>query len=155
MASRIAAVGDEHQLTSIAEHSQDAIVCGSLDGTILSWNRAAEELYGYTAAEVIGLSLSALEPPGASGELVGALARIGQGERVPRFETTHARADGPRMKVSVAVSPILDSSGSPWGASVIACDIGGPGWTEARSAACSTRRSTRWSSSRATARSPS
>jgi two-component system, cell cycle sensor histidine kinase and response regulator CckA len=129
MASRSAVGGDELHLATIAVSSPDAIVCGSLDGTILSWNRAAEELYGYTAAEAIGLSLSSLEPPGASGELAGVLERIRAGEGVPRFETAHANADGGRVNVSVGVSPVLDASGHILGASVIAFDVG-PGRTE-------------------------
>jgi PAS domain S-box-containing protein len=132
MASRIAIGADEVRLAAIAEYSHDAIVVGSLDGTILSWNRAAEELYGYTAAEAIGLSLSALEAPGAPNELAAALKRVGEGERVPRYEATHATANGSRVSVSVAVAPILDASGRAVGASVIAFDIGWPTWTEAK-----------------------
>jgi two-component system cell cycle sensor histidine kinase/response regulator CckA len=127
------AVGeDRFDLAAIVECSQEAIVAGSLDGIILSWNSGAEALYGYTAQEALGRSLSALEPPGAANELAAVLARIGEGDRVPRFETTHARADGTHVSVSVAVSPVLDASGHAVGVSVIAYDIGWPAWTEAK-----------------------
>jgi len=132
VAGRTAARLDNRRLASIAERSQDAIICSSLDGTISSWNRGAEELYGYMAAEAIGRPLSALEPAAAAGELARVLERVGQGQRASRFEATHTRADGTRVNISVGVSPVLDDSGGTVGASVIACDIGEAAWTETK-----------------------
>ena len=123
-ASRRGGVEDQGFLAAIVECSQDAIVGGSLDETIVTWNGGAERLYGYTAKQAIGRPLSVLESPSAAGELSRILERIGEGEEVARFETTHARADGTPVNVSVAVSPIVDASGRAVGASVIACDIG-------------------------------
>ena len=131
-ASRNAVVEDQPLLAAIVECAQDAIIGCSLDGTILSWNRAAEGLYGHPAAEAIGRSLSILEPAADGDELDGILARIGEPDRVARFDDAHLRADGTLVDVSVVVSPILDASGRIVGASVRACDVGEPERTEAK-----------------------
>jgi two-component system cell cycle sensor histidine kinase/response regulator CckA len=125
-------VDGDRFLAAIVECAQDAIIGCALDGTILSWNLAAEELYGRTAAEAIGHSLSILERPDGAGELPRIVERIGEGGRVPRFDHGHVRADGTRVEVSAVVSPVVDGSGRVVGASVRACDIGEPGRTEAK-----------------------
>ena len=131
-ASRNALVEDQPLLAAIVECAQDAIIGCSLDGTILSWNRAAERLYGHPAAEAIGRSLSILEPVADGDALAGILARIAEPDRVARFDDNHVRADGTVVDVSVVVSPILDASGRIIGASVRACDVGEPERTEAK-----------------------
>jgi two-component system cell cycle sensor histidine kinase/response regulator CckA len=129
---RSAVVQDQRFLAAIVECAQDAIIGCALDGTILSWNRAAEALYGHSAARALGCSVSILAPPGDAGQLLGIAARVGEGERVARFDDTHVRADGVRVDVSVVASPILDASGRAVGASIRACHVGEPGRTEAK-----------------------
>ena len=112
-------------LSAIVESSSDAIIGKTLDGTILSWNVAAERIYGYTAAEMVGQNISVIVPPERKAELRDILARIGRGERVEHVETVRVRKDGGRVEVSVTISPVRDSDGSIAGASAIARDIGG------------------------------
>ncbi len=111
-------------LAAIVESSDDAILGKDLDGTILSWNTAAERLYGYTAAEAIGRPVSMLLPADRPHELEEILARVRAGERVVHFETRRLRRDGSEVDVSVTVSPIADRDGRVVGASSIARDIG-------------------------------
>jgi two-component system cell cycle sensor histidine kinase/response regulator CckA len=130
--SRSAVGEDQLLLAAIVECSQDAIVGCSPDGMILSWNRAAENLYGYTSKQAIGRSLSILEPPSNAHGFAGILERIRDGERIVRFEDAHVRADRTRVHVSIVVSPIVDASRRGIGVSMIARDVGEAGWTEAR-----------------------
>src|SRR5262249_9280912 len=95
----------------------------NLDGTIASWNRGAEQLYGYTALEVVGKPLSILAPPDQPDELPGILGRLGRGERVDHYETVRVRKDGSRVDVSLTISPIKGADGRIIGASQIARDI--------------------------------
>ena len=111
-------------LAAIVESTDDAIFGKDLDGTILSWNPAAERLYGYAAAEAIGRSVSMLLPDDRPHELEDILARVRAGERVVHYETRRRRLDGTEVEVSVTVSPILDRDGSVVGASSIARDVG-------------------------------
>ena len=111
-------------LAAIVESSDDAIFGKDLDGTILSWNPAAERLYGYGAAEAVGRSVSMLLPADRPHELEEILARVRAGERVVHYETRRRRRDGSEVDVSVTVSPILDRDGRVVGASSIARDIG-------------------------------
>ena len=131
-ASRSVAGEDQVLLAAIVECSQDAIVGCSPDGKILSWNRAAEQLYGYTSEQAAGRSLSILEPRSNASGFAGIVERIGDGEGIVRFEDTHVRADGTRVHVSIVVSPIIDASRRCIGVSMIARDVGEAGWTEAR-----------------------
>ena len=108
---------------AIVEASDDAIISKTLDGTIVSWNHGAELIYGYTAQEVIGKSISILIPLDAHNELPGILERIGKGERVEHYETVRVRKDGTRIEVSLTVSPVLNDAGLIVGASAIARDI--------------------------------
>ena len=99
---------------------------------ILSWNRAAENLYGYTSKQAIDRSLSILEPPSNAQGFAGILERIREGERIVRFEDAHVRADGTRVHVSIVVSPVVEASQRGIGVSMIARDVGAADWTEAR-----------------------
>lgn len=110
-------------LAAIVESSHDAIISKSLDGTILTWNHAAETIYGYPAAEIIGRSVSCLIPPDRPDELVEVLDKIAKGVPVARFDTRRLRKDGSLVEVSVTVSPIRNSRGMVIGASSIGRDI--------------------------------
>jgi len=110
-------------LASIVDSSSDAIIGEDLDGTILSWNPGAAKLYGYSAEEMVGRSISTLCPPDRRHELIEILQRIGRGEKIEYFETERVRKDGLSILVSVTVSPIRDPDGRIQGASTIARDI--------------------------------
>ncbi len=112
-----------HLLAAIVASSDDAIISKSLDGTITSWNHAAERIYGYTAAEMIGSSVLRVVPPELHGEESQVLARLAQGERIEHHETSRIRKDGTRIEVSLTISPIRDGQGRIIGASKIARDI--------------------------------
>ncbi|HEV8676036.1 MAG TPA: PAS domain S-box protein [Methylomirabilota bacterium] len=116
---------EEHrrQLAAIVDGSADAIIGQTLDGTIVSWNPAAERLYGYAAHEVIGRSVSLLVPGELPDELAQILARLRRGERIEHYETVRVRSDGSRVDVSLTVSPIRDAAGAVIGASAITRDI--------------------------------
>ncbi|MDQ3855957.1 MAG: PAS domain S-box protein, partial [Chloroflexota bacterium] len=110
-------------LTSIVESSTDAIIGKTLEGRIISWNPAAERLYGYTAEEVVGKPISILAPLERVDEIPAILERIKRGERVESLETVRISKDGRRVEVSVTISPIHGPDGRPVGASAIARDI--------------------------------
>jgi PAS domain S-box-containing protein len=110
-------------LASIVESSDDAIIGKTLDGVVVSWNPAAEKMYGYSRAEMIGKPLSVLVPPDRPDELTHLLEKIRHGERVDHFETVRMRRDDSRIHVSLTVSPIQDATGEITGASTIARDI--------------------------------
>lgn len=114
---------ESSQLAAIVTSSDDAIIGENLDGTITSWNRGAEKLYGYGAAEVIGKSISIVVPPEQRDDLTRMLDRIRRGEQISHYETVRVRKGGERVPVSIAMSPVLDSSGSVVGAAAIARDI--------------------------------
>jgi diguanylate cyclase (GGDEF)-like protein/PAS domain S-box-containing protein len=110
-------------LAAIVENSGDAIISGTLDGTITSWNPAAERMYGYTSAEIIGKSATVLSTKGQVGETRATLARIGAGQQVERVETTRVRKDGTTITVALTFSPICHPDGSVVGVSTIARDL--------------------------------
>ncbi len=110
-------------LAAIVESSDDAIIGQDLEGTITSWNRGAERLYGYTAGEAVGRSLSLLVPPDHPNEVPSILERIRRGENIEHFETVRVRKDGGNVDVSLTISPIRNSEGKVTGASKIARDI--------------------------------
>jgi PAS domain S-box-containing protein len=110
-------------LAAIVEASEDAIISKTLEGRVLTWNRAAERIYGYAASEVFGCPISILLPPERRDEETEILEKIRQGERVEHFETTRRRKDGRMIDVSITISPIRDSTGAITGASHIARDI--------------------------------
>ena len=115
---------DAHQyLASIVESSDDAIVSKDLNGIVTSWNSAAERLFGYTAAEMIGKSIITLFPPERAGEELAILERIHRGERIQHYETVRVTKSGRRINISLSVSPIRNAAGKVIGASKIARDI--------------------------------
>jgi len=111
------------QLAAIVDSSDDAIIGKSLDGTIRSWNKGAERIFGYAAEEVIGQPISLLLPPGRQAEEPAIVERLKKGERVDPFETVRRRKDGHDIDASVTISPIHDSRGNVIGASKVARDI--------------------------------
>ncbi|HLW85865.1 MAG TPA: PAS domain S-box protein [Candidatus Sulfotelmatobacter sp.] len=111
------------QLEAIVNSSEDAIVGKDLDGIVTSWNKGAEHMYGYTAQEIVGQSISLLAPSNRPDEIPSILEKIKQGERFEHYETLRIAKDGRPLQVSVSISPIRDSSGTVIGASAIARDI--------------------------------
>jgi PAS domain S-box-containing protein len=111
------------RLASIVESSEDAIFSKTLDGVITSWNEGAERLYGYSAAEAMGRSVSMLIQPGRTEELSLILGRLRRGEHIQHFETTRLKKGGEQIDVSLTISPIKNISGAIIGASTIARDI--------------------------------
>ena len=114
---------DRAWLAAIVDFSSDAILSKKLDGTITSWNAAAERMYGYAAAEVIGRSIEMLVPADRREELRAMDERLARGERVPRLETVRLTRDGRRIDVALTMSPIIDHTGAVVGASGIGHDI--------------------------------
>jgi PAS domain S-box-containing protein len=110
-------------LSSIVESSDDAIFSKTMEGTILSWNKAAEKMYGYRAEEVIGKSVSILLPPDRPNEVHDILKRLKCGETVDHFETVRSAKDGHLLTVSLTISSIPNSEGRIIMASTIARDI--------------------------------
>jgi PAS domain S-box-containing protein len=110
------------ELAAIVTSSDDAIVAKDLNSIVTSWNRGAERLYGYSAAEMIGQPITKIIPADRLAEEDAVLARIRAGQRVDAFDTVRMRKDGMPIEVSVAVSPIRDSAGVIVGASKIARD---------------------------------
>ncbi len=114
---------DVQLLAAIVHSSNDAITSKSLDGTIDSWNNAAERIYGYSEEEVLGKSIMMLIPPDRFDEELRMLQQVGCGKRVEHFETVRQCKAGRAIDVSLSVSPINDSDGRIVGASIIARDI--------------------------------
>ena len=114
---------DPRYLARIIESSDDAIVSKDLNGTIQSWNRAAERIFGYTAEEAIGRSVRIIIPEDRQGEEDAVLANIRKGEGVTHFETIRKRKDGSLVPISLTVSPVHDDRGVVIGASKIARDL--------------------------------
>jgi PAS domain S-box-containing protein len=110
-------------MAAIVESSDDAIVGKDLNGLITSWNRGAERIFGYTAAEIIGRPVATLAAPDVINEMPGILDRIRRGERVEHYETRRRTKTGEIIHVSLTVSPVRDASGRIIGASKIARDI--------------------------------
>jgi PAS domain S-box-containing protein len=121
-ASEATAAAQAH-LAAIVASSEDAIVGKTLDGTITSWNAAAERLLGYTAAEIVGASVLRLIPPELQAQEPAILARLAAGERVATFETVRVGKDGARRHVSLSVSPVRDAAGQVIGAAKILRDV--------------------------------
>jgi len=110
-------------LARVVDSSDDAIVSKDLNGIILSWNRAAERMFGFTAAEAVGQSIRMIIPADRQSEEDTVLAHIRAGEAVTHFETIRQRKDGTFIPISLTVSPILDAAGRVIGASKVARDI--------------------------------
>lgn len=109
-------------LGAVVDNSDDAIISKKLDGTITSWNRGAEQLFGYSSDEAIGQPIQMLIPDDRKNEENLIIERISKGER-NHFETIRRHKDGTLIDVSLTISPIKDSSGQVTGASKIARDI--------------------------------
>lgn len=110
-------------LASLVQSCDDAIIGKTLDGTVASWNAGAEKLYGYTADEIVGRSISVLFPPYRPQELPEILDKIRNGEPVSRLETVRIRKDRAPIDVSLTISPVKDAGGRVIGASTVARDI--------------------------------
>lgn len=124
--ARIEAVEASHRaserLAAIVDSSGDAIISKTLDGLITSWNRTAERMFGYPAADAVGQPVTLIIPPDRRGEELDVLARIRAGEQV-EIETVRQRRDGTLIPVSLMVSPVRDTGGRIVGASKVARDI--------------------------------
>ncbi len=110
-------------LANIVESSNDAIITESLDGIITSWNRGAEQVYGYSAEEILGKPISILEPGILVEETKKLAELVKQGEKVQQYETLRLRKDGTKINVSMTLSPVFDIDGKLTAISVIYRDI--------------------------------
>jgi len=120
------ALAAAQRMAAIVEFSGEAIVSGTLEGIITSWNPAAERMYGYSSEEVVGRSAGLLSPQGRTGEIISLLARVRDGEVVENFETDRVRKDGTAFPVSMTFAPIRDADGAVVGVSWIHRDRGSP-----------------------------
>lgn len=111
------------RFAAIVESSHDAIVGKTLDGRIISWNKAAEQLFGYSLAEAIGMPVTRLIPLERRHEEMMILDRIGRGEKVPALQTVRMTKDGRRIDVALTISPVHDGDGRIVGAAKIVRDI--------------------------------
>ena len=120
-----AATAERHEalLAAIVETSDDAIVSKDLNGIILTWNNAAERMFGYSAREIIGQSVRRLIPAELQYEEAGILSNIRAGKRINHYETVRLRQNGERFDASITISPLIDSQGNIIGASKIAREI--------------------------------
>jgi two-component system sensor histidine kinase VicK len=107
------------RMAAIVESSDDAIVGGSLEGLVTSWNPAAERMYGYASQEIVGKPARVLTPQDRQSEIKAVLAKIRAGQHVEHLDTQRVRKDGTVFHVSLAVSPIRDPNGTIVGTSVI------------------------------------
>jgi diguanylate cyclase (GGDEF)-like protein/PAS domain S-box-containing protein len=123
LGGKLAGAELQAHLASIVENSDDAIISKDLSGTILSWNRGAERLYGYTRHEAIGQRIYLIVPDELRSEVDSFLARVAAGARVDHHDTRRVRQDGSTVEVSITISPICGADGTVSGASVIARDI--------------------------------
>lgn len=111
------------RLAAIVESSDDAILTKDLDGTVTSWNKAAERLLGYRSPEIIGKPVTLLLPDDRLDDEAPILARLRRGERIRHYETVRRRKDGSLIDISLSVSPLRNATGMVVGASSIARDI--------------------------------
>jgi PAS domain S-box-containing protein len=114
---------ERRRLALLVESSEDAIIGKTLDGTITSWNKAAERLYGYPAGEVLGRPVSILAPPEGVDEVAVILERLRHGDTIDHFETERITRSGKRVFVSLTISPIRERSDAITGWSTSARDI--------------------------------
>lgn len=111
------------QLADIVEQSNEAIFRNTLDGTILTWNSGAKKMYGYSAEEIIGKSVSILMPPERKNEMSEIMEKIKTGETVQNFETVYMKKDGTLISILLTVSPVKDMKGTVTGSATVARDI--------------------------------
>ena len=114
---------ERFQLAAIVESSEDAVIGKELGGTITTWNKGAERIYGYSAEETLGKHVSILIPPERSGEIPQIIEKLGRGERTQPYETVRITKDGRRIHISLTVSPIRDRTGEIIGASAVERDV--------------------------------
>ena len=110
-------------LVAIVDGSDDAIATKTLEGIVTTWNRGAEQTFGYSASEIVGRSITVLFPPDRLGEEAEFLRRLSAGQHVDHYETVRIRKDGRPIDISVSLSPLRDIAGNIFGASKIARDI--------------------------------
>jgi PAS domain S-box-containing protein len=113
----------ERLFSAVVESSSDAIITKNLDGTITAWNKAAEQLFGYSAAEVVGQPIDIIVPPERRAEVRDILERVGRAERIDQYETARVNRQGRSLDVSLSVSPIRSAAGDIIGASKSVRDI--------------------------------
>ncbi|WP_426193198.1 PAS domain S-box protein [Massilia sp. DWR3-1-1] len=131
---------EQARLAAIVDSSLDAIIGKDLDGTITSWNRGAQRMFGYSAAEAIGHSVGALlVPPGLAGEERIVLERLRAGQAVGNIETRRRHKDGHLIDVWVAVAPVRGADGSVTAAAKTVRDITGRKAAQARVLGANTR----------------
>jgi PAS domain S-box-containing protein len=123
ISDRAHAARDRERLASIVDFSDDAIVSKDLDGVIITWNKGAERIFGYSADEAVGKPITMLIPPDLQDEEPGILEHIRRGERIDHYETRRRHKDGRLLDISLTVSPIKDIDGRVVGASKIARDV--------------------------------
>jgi PAS domain S-box-containing protein len=123
ISERHQAAATSARLAAIIQSSDDAIISKTLDGVVLDWNAAAERMYGYTHAEMIGHSIYQLVPDHLRGEEQSILRRVGRGEHVEHYETLRRRRDGSLISVALTLSPVHAVDGRIMGASSIQRDI--------------------------------
>jgi PAS domain S-box-containing protein len=111
------------RLAAIVESSDDAIASKDLNGIITSWNRSAEKLFGYTADEIIGKSVTLIIPPELHHDEDMILSKIRRGEKIDHFETIRVHKSGERIEVSLTISPVRDENGKVIGAAKIVRNI--------------------------------
>jgi len=114
----------ERLFSAVVESSNDAIITKALDGTITGWNRAAERLFGFTAAEAVGNRIDIIVPSDRRAETRQILDRVASGQAIEHFETLRLHKDGREVEVSLGISPIRSAAGEIVGVSKIARDIG-------------------------------
>lgn len=117
-------------LAAIVENSEDGIISKTLDGTITSWNAAAERIYGWAADETIGQSIAMLFPPGSEKEYLHIMGKIRQGEPISRFENKRVRKDGKQLDIELTLSPIKNADGRVIGVSAIERNITTLKWAQ-------------------------
>lgn len=121
--AQTAAMRASNLLAAVVDSSDDAIISKTLEGIITSWNKGAENIFGYTAQEMIGQPISRIFPHDRLDEEPGIIARISRGERIEHFETVRKTKDGRLIDISLSLSPVRDVNGKILGASKIARDI--------------------------------
>jgi len=114
---------DRRILAAIVESSHDAIISWNLQGIVTSWNQGAQQLYGYTAPEMVGQPISRIFPQGQQDDALAMLERMKRGESVRHLESSRVRRDGQPVRVSLRFSPIQDAEGQLVGVSTIARDV--------------------------------
>jgi len=112
-----------HRLAAIVESSDDAIISKDLNGIVTSWNAGAVRMFGYSAKEMTGQSITKIIPPDLHPDEQSILKTIARGERIEHFETERVRKNGQRIEVSLTISPVRDEAGRIIGAAKIARDI--------------------------------